>query len=136
MVKKKLLAILVFVFSIVTLVGCNDKGQEFIGKWYQLTDDKYPSDIVISYGDGVFHIDVNAFDPDVAQEKYLKLFNDYMLGKNKERPDRSKMNERDSYRKTAYEAKAISDDVLQGDGFSLRLESGRLKYKNEVYVKR
>ncbi|EJX5188425.1 hypothetical protein ACGG0V_004563 [Salmonella enterica] len=136
MVKKKISAIFVLIFSIITLVGCNDKGHEFIGKWEQLTEEKYPSEIVISYTDSVFHVDVNAFDPDVAQEKYLKVFNDYMLGKSKERPDRSKMDERDSYRKTAYEAKAISDEVLQGDGFSLRLENGRLKYKNEVYVKR
>lgn len=120
----------------MTLVGCEDKGQEFIGKWSQLTDAKYPSEIVINYENGVFHVDVNALDSDVAQDKYLKLFNDYMVGKNKERPDRSKMDERDCYRKTAYEAKAISNEVLQGDGFSLRLENGRVKYKDELYVKR
>lgn len=133
---KKISTMIVLIFSIITLMGCKDKGHEFIGKWEQLTEEKYPSEIVISYADSVYHVDVNALDSDVAQERYIKVFNDYMLGKSKERPDRSKMNERDSYRKTAYEAKAISNEVLQGDGFSLRLENGRLKYKDEVYVKR
>lgn len=133
---KNALTILLSLITLCCLNGCKEKGEDFVGSWYQLTSSNFPSEIKISYSDGVFHIDRNAFDKVVANEKYSQAFTDYMMGKIKTRPDRSKIDSKDSYRVTYYEATALNDNVLQSDGFSLRIENGKLKYKDEIYVKK
>lgn len=109
MFRKKMSIAIIALFTILTLAGCKDeKGKAFVGHWYQVTEKDKPNDINISYDDGVFHVDDNRFYPvGLARYKLTKL-----------------------------EAKAASDNVLQGANFSMRLEDDKLYFQNDVYKKK
>ncbi|WP_180558334.1 hypothetical protein [Arsenophonus endosymbiont of Apis mellifera] len=130
--------ILLLVFTITfALSGCNEeKGKDFIGKWYQDKSQEFPSTLNIKYEEGIYHIDFNYLDENLAKRKYSHLVSDFFDGKSKIMPSRKRDYGKDSYRVKALEAKAISNTVLQGNDFSLRLENGKLKFNEEVYEKK
>jgi hypothetical protein len=99
----------ILLFAVVALSACkDDKGTEFVGHWYEQSDSKHPNDINISSDNGQFHIDENRFYPvGLAQYHVSKL-----------------------------EAVAESDSVLKGNFFTMRLENGKLLYKDEIYMKK
>lgn len=107
--RKKISLVVITLLTMLILVGCKDEqGKAFIGHWYQITEKDKPNDVNISYDDGVFHVDDNRFYPvGLAKYKLKKL-----------------------------EAKAISDNVLQGANFSMRLEGDKLYFQNDVYEKK
>ncbi|HGG6756247.1 TPA: hypothetical protein ACJG9G_004374 [Salmonella enterica subsp. enterica serovar Java] len=114
----KKLFIIIALFASFLLSGCNDepKGKDFIGHWYEEGNQTHPSDIKISYEDGIYHIDVNRYQT-------FKIKSDD--------PD---------YKINKLEAKAESDSVLSGHGpmfpYTMRLENGKLNVGNETYVKK
>lgn len=129
-----ILAVLNLVFSFL-VSGCDTgKGKEFIGDWKQI-DNKYPSYVHVYYDDGVFHIDKKYMDESVAENKFNEQTKDYFDGKIKDMPTIDSVHDLDSYRTKKMEAVALSNTVLKGDGFSMRLENGKLTNGNEVYVK-
>ncbi|WP_282677484.1 hypothetical protein [Serratia marcescens] len=109
MINKRIL--LFFMLSFMFLLnGCEDqKGKGFIGHWYEVTDAKYPVNINIQLEDGVFHIDENRVYPGSPVKG--------------------------EYSRDKLEAKADSDNVLSGIGFTMRIENGELKYKDGTYKK-
>ncbi len=42
----------------------------------------------------------------------------------------------DCYSVRTLEAKALNDTTLQGDGFTMRIENGNLKYNGKTFVKK
>lgn len=129
-----------FVFSIILAslmaAGCyGEKGKGFLGVWKQEGDYKYPSTLSIKYDGGVYHVDFRYFDESVAKEKFNKEVSDYFDGNSNQMPSREKSYGEDSYRIKKIEAVAISDLVLKGDGFSLRLENDKIMLNEKVYEK-
>lgn len=108
MTKRILMCVVSLILS-VSLFGCNDKGQGFVGHWYEVTDRKSPTDINITYKNGIFHVDEN--------KAYLGFVGD-------------------EYSVKKREAKAESDDVISGESFTMRLEDGKLYYNGGEYVKK
>ncbi|KFW97759.1 hypothetical protein [Pectobacterium carotovorum] len=123
------------IIATLMISGCEDKGQGFIGSWGQVSGDKYPAHISIKYDDGVYHVDVNSLDVVAVQKKQEKAFTDYMLGKVKEKPSKD-LDLSDCYKSISLEAKALNDSTLQGDGFSMRMENGKVKYNGELFAKK
>lgn len=110
MIIKRILFIVFSVILSLSVLGCKDeKGKGFIGHWYEVGEKKNPTDINISYKDGVFHVDENRAYLDIRGQTYSI----------------SKL-----------EAKAESDDVISGNFFTMRLEKGKLHYNGEEYVKK
>lgn len=125
------------IFCFFSLSGCDTgKGNEFIGDWRQVTENKFPSELIIRSEEGVYFIDNKYFDLDVAESKQNQELIDYMTGKIKDMPSRESSFGEDSYRVRKMDAVAVSNSVLKGDGFSLRLEGDKLMFNNEVYVKK
>lgn len=110
MIVRKILLMCLYLFIPLSLVGCkDDKGNDFVGHWYEVTEKKNPTDIDISYKSGVFHVDEN--------RAYIGA-------------------RRLEYSVNKMEAKADSDDVISGKFFTMRIEGGKLFYNGEVYVKK
>ncbi|HGJ5922696.1 hypothetical protein [Arsenophonus apicola] len=119
------------------IIGCKEEyGKDFIGIWEQVEGNEFPSQLTIKLDNHVYHVDYKYFDLNVAEKKLNQETSDYFLGKTKEFPSKSKSFGKDSYRVKALEAKALSNTVLQGNDFSLRLENGKLKFNEEVYEKK
>lgn len=109
MISKRIFMCVFCFFLSLSLLGCNEKGKGFVGHWYEVTDRKSPTDIKITYKDGIFHID--------EHKAYIGFTGDeYSINKR--------------------EAKAESDDVISGKLFTMRLEDGKLYYNNSEYVKK
>lgn len=135
--KKLYLILLVFAFFILNLTGCKeDYGKDFIGTWVQVNGNKFPSELTIRFDKGVYHLDLKYFDLKVAEKKLNQETSDYFLGKTKNFPSEENSFNKDSYRVKTLEAVAISNSVLQGDDFSLRLEGKNLKFNEDVYEKK
>ncbi|EAW9501270.1 hypothetical protein NYF95_002426 [Salmonella enterica] len=130
----KYIFIIISLVSFIFMTGCKDKGQDFIGSWKQLTDDKYPSHILIKYDEGIYHVDVNSLNSELVRKKEKEAYMNYMWGKTKDRPS-DNMDLSDCYKIKKMEAKAINDNTLQGNGFSMRLENGKVKYNGNEFVK-
>ncbi|EHD2125289.1 hypothetical protein JRK10_004905 [Salmonella enterica] len=130
---------LFFVLSMIIFIisGCNDqKGNQFIGEWKQKTDEKFPSTLSIKKKDGVFYIDDRYFDVKVAEKKYEKELIEYMRGvRSGEMPSQENSYSDDSYRVKKLEAVSVNDDLLKGDGYSLRLEKDILYFNGDAYIK-
>jgi len=126
------LSVMIFIIS-----GCNNqKGNQFIGEWAQKTDSKFPSTLSIKKKDGVFYIDKKYFDVDVAEKKYEKELIEYMRGiRGGEIPSQENSYSEDSYRLKKLEAIPVNDDLLKGDGYSLRLEKGIIYFNGDAYIK-
>lgn len=101
---------LVAIAAFVLLVGCKDKGHEFIGHWANVKDPTN-SYLDISFSDGIYHVDVSSFDP------YLTL----------------------KVQTNKLEAQAMSENVLTihtaFGGVDMRLESDKIFFEHEVYKK-
>ncbi|MLP32152.1 hypothetical protein DQD23_22590 [Salmonella enterica subsp. enterica] len=123
------------VITAVFISGCKDKGTGFIGTWNEVTKEQYPSTVVVNYDDGVYHVDVKYLDKKLEDKKRAQAFEDYMLGKTKEPPSHL-MDLSDCYSVRTLEAKALNDTTLQGDGFTMRIENGNLKYNGKTFVKK
>ncbi|EBL1309522.1 hypothetical protein D1D12_19205, partial [Salmonella enterica] len=89
----------------------------------------------VNYDDGVYHVDVKYLDKKLEDKKRAQAFEDYMLGETKESPS-NLMDLSDCYSVRALEAKALNDTTLQGDGFTMRIENGNLKYNGKTFVKK
>lgn len=108
--KKTTSLLAITLLSAFLLTGCNDKGKDFVGHWYQENAKNKPNDINITFSDGVYHINTNMYDPFLLE-----------------------------YDKTKLEGKAESDSVLSIiDKMkpTMRLESGKLYYGSSVYMKK
>lgn len=104
-------AVGVILFSaLLTLTGCKDKGEAFIGNWVEITNSEHPSGIKITYDNGVYHVDHNKYYP-------VGLAN---------------------YRIQKMEASAESDNVLlviNGFGRTMRLNDNVISFDNSEYKK-
>lgn len=127
--------LLVSVFFVLN--GCKEEyGKDFIGTWEQVNGNEFPSELTIKFDKDIYHIDHKYFDLNIAEKKLNQETNDYFLGKTKNFPSKEKSYGKDSYRVKALEAEAISNTVIQGNDFSLRLEGGKLKFNEGVYEKK
>lgn len=127
--------LLVSVFFVLN--GCKEEyGKDFIGTWEQVNGNEFPSELTIKFDKDIYHIDYKYFDLNIAEKKLNQETNDYFLGKTKIFPSKEKSYGKDSYRVKVLEAEAISNTVLQGNDFSLRLEDGKLKFNEGVYEKK
>lgn len=133
----KKIAIFALSMMIFIVSGCNgQKGNQFIGEWRQNTDAKFPSTLLIKKGDGVFYIDKRYFDIEVADKKYEKELIEYMRGvRGGDIPSKENSYSEDSYRVKKLEAIPVNDDLLKGDGFSLRLEKNIIYFDGDAYIK-
>ncbi|WP_234817359.1 hypothetical protein [Candidatus Williamhamiltonella defendens] len=103
--KAGLLGMLLLSVALV-LSGCKDKGEAFVGHWVEASDNEYPSELTVNYEDGIFHVDRKAFNS--YEYKLIKL-----------------------------EGKSVSDTVLMinDEAGSMRLENGKIYYRNSEFVK-
>lgn len=95
--------IISFVFMVIfcffSLSGCDTgKGKEFIGEWRQVTESKFPYELIIKSDSGVYSIDNKYFYLDVAEGKLGQEMIDYMRGKIKDMPSPESSFGTDSYR--------------------------------------
>lgn len=101
---------LAVVAAFFVLVGCKDKGSEFVGHWADVKDPNN-SYLDISYSDGVYHVNVSSLD------RYLTM----------------------KVQVNRLEAQAMSDSVLTiHTGFGnvdMRLENEKIYFEQDVYQK-
>lgn len=109
---KNRIVLIVFGLLFVSLLsGCKDNfGVGFLGNWHELTNNKYPAKVDIIYKDGVFYIDESRVYPGSPVKGQYSIEH--------------------------LEAKADSESVLLGKGFSMNLEKRYLHYKGDVFVKK
>ncbi|AWK15629.1 hypothetical protein REG_1659 [Candidatus Regiella insecticola LSR1] len=108
--RKAGMARMVLLALALLLTGCKDKGKAFVGHWVEITNNEHPTDMKITYDNGVFHIDKN--------EYYALGLADYKLKK--------------------LEATAKSDNVLtvmDRFGKTMRLNDGVISFDNAEFKK-